>query len=180
LVPNTATGRFIAEKYHTGDFKLVFREKAAAIFVESTGYPGVKRAAYDLQEDIQRVTGQTPKILDTLEGCGEEYVVIIGTLGKSGIIEDLIAQGKVDAGSIRGKWEAYLIQVVPEPVPGVGCGLVIAGSDQRGTIYGIYNISEQIGVSPWYWWADVTPEKKETLVVKKGVYRQGEGTVRRL
>ncbi|NLY89140.1 MAG: DNRLRE domain-containing protein [Firmicutes bacterium] len=178
MVPNTAACRFITEEYRAGDFKLVSRKKAAAIFVEPTDYPGVKRAVHDLQEDIRRVTGQTPEILDTLQGCGEEYLVIIGTLGKSGIIEELIAQGKVDAGSIRDKWEAHVIQVVAEPVPGVGCGLVIAGSDQRGTIYGIYNVSEQIGVSPWYWWADVTPEQKETLVVKEGLYRQGEPSVK--
>lgn len=178
MLPNTAAGRFIAEEYRAGDFQLVFRGKTAAIFVEPVDYPGVKRAAEDLQEDIERVTGQAPEILDTLAGCREDYVVIIGTLGKSRIIEELAARGMVDAGSIRGKWEAHLIQVVAEPVPGVGCGLVIAGSDQRGTIYGIYNVSEQIGVSPWYWWADVPPARKETLVVKKGVYRQGEPSVK--
>jgi hypothetical protein len=178
LLPNTAASRFITEKYRAGDFKLVFAGKAAPLFVAPADYPGVKRAAGDLQEDIQRVTGQTPEILETLEGCGEEYVVIIGTLGKNGVIEDLIAQGKIDAGSIHGKWEAHLIQVVAEPVPGVGCALVIAGSDQRGTIYGIYNVSEQIGVSPWYWWGDVTPEQKEILVVRQGVYRQGEPSVK--
>ena len=178
MITNTARERFITEEYRAGDFKLVFPGKAAAIFVETTDYPGVKRAAHDLQEDIRRVTGQDPEIINTLEGCSEEYLVIIGTLGKSRIIEDLAAQGKIDAGSIRGKWEAHLIQVVVEPAPGVGCGLVIAGSDQRGTIYGIYNVSEQIGVSPWYWWADVTPERKETLVVKKGLYLQGEPSVK--
>ena len=70
----------------------------------------------------------------------------------------MIRENKLDASGVAGKWESFFIQVVPEPLPGVASALVIAGSDKRGTIYGIYDLSEQIGVSPWYWWADVPAE----------------------
>ena len=84
--------------------------------------------------------------------------MIVGTLGKSALIDSLVATGKLDASDLPGKWESFVITTVANPVPGVERALVIAGSDKRGTIYGIYELSEQIGVSPWYWWADVPAE----------------------
>ncbi len=76
-----------------------------------------------------------------------------------------MAQGKFDASGLRGHWEAWRAQVVLQPQPGVERALVIAGSDLRGTVYGIYGVSEQIGVSPWNWWADVPPQHHEQLFV---------------
>ncbi|HZL78880.1 MAG TPA: glycosyl hydrolase 115 family protein [Candidatus Limnocylindrales bacterium] len=104
--------------------------------------------------------------------------IIVGTVGKSWIIDQLIREGKIDVSPITGKWESFFIQVVPEPLPGVASGLVIVGSDKRGTIYGIYDLSEQMGVSPWYWWADVTPEHQGALFVKPGKYVQGPPAVK--
>jgi hypothetical protein len=91
--------------------------------------------------------------------------VIVGTLGHSALIDALVASGKFDAQGLRGKWESFLLQVVENPVPGVARALVIAGSDKRGTIYGVYELSEQIGVSPWYWWADVPVPHRGSLHV---------------
>ena len=68
--------------------------------------------------------------------------------------------------------------MVPRPLPGVANGLIIAGSDKRGTIYGIYDLSEQIGVSPWYWWADVPVQHRDALFVKPGRYVQGPPAVK--
>ena len=79
---------------------------------------------------------------------------------------------------IAGQWESFIIQVVPEPLLGVASGLVIAGSDKRGTIYGIYDLSEEIGVSPWYWWADVTPRHRDALFVKPAPDVQGPPAVK--
>jgi len=81
-------------------------------------------------------------------------MIIVGTIGKSSALDELSRSGKIDLAQISGKWESLLIQVVPPPLPGISQALIIAGSDKRGTIYGIYDLSEQIGVSPWYWWAD--------------------------
>ena len=86
--------------------------------------------------------------------------------------------GKLNADAISGKWESFIITTVANPLPGVDQALVIAGSDKRGTIYGIYEISEQIGVSPWYWWADVPPKHHENLFIKAGTYVQGPPVVK--
>src|SRR6185369_1398359 len=93
-------------------------------------------------------------------------VILIGTVGRSGLIDGLVKAGKLNVEAIRGQWEAFLIETVDHPLPGMDRALVIAGSDKRGTIYGIYEISQQIGVSPWHWWADVPAEHRDTLALK--------------
>jgi len=138
---------------------------AAPILVDSQDYPGAIRAATDLQTDILRVTG-TKSILITDGSRKTLDVVIIGTLGKNRKIDDLVAAGKLNIDPINGHWEAYTIQIVTDPVPGVKRALAIVGSDKRGTIYGTYDVSEQIGVSPWYWWADVPVPKHSELFVR--------------
>ena len=150
---------------------------AAEIYVDASDYPGVTRAANDLGQDIQRVTGIAPRVRHDGSELGAT-VVIIGTLGKSALIDRLIREHKIDATALQGKWESYLIQTVAQPIPGVSAALVIAGSDKRGTIYGIYEISEQIGVSPWYWWADVPIAHRDALFVKPGRHVQGEAAVK--
>jgi len=105
-------------------------------------------------------------------------VIIAGTIGKSEVIDTLISSGKLDVTSTKGQWESFISQVITSPLPGIDKALVIAGSDLRGTIYGLYDISEQIGVSPWYWWADV-PVKKKAGVWALGVKKvQGSPSVK--
>lgn len=169
--------RFVADEYADGDFKLVYQGQAADLYVDPDDQPGVARALGDLQNDIAMVTDLHPVIKNDVNELAAE-AVLVGTIGHSLMIDHLIDTGKLDAEGIAGKWEAYVIQVVDEPWPGVAKGLVIAGSDRRGTIYGIYELSRQIGVSPWYWWADVTPEKQKDLLVRPGVYKQGEPSVK--
>ena len=168
---------FVVDRFQTGDFKLVFDDVVADLYVEETAPPGVARALGDLREDIKRVSGRLPDVKNSLEQLGKT-AVIVGTLGHSAVIDGLVEQGRLDVDGVSGKWEAYVIQVVPEPTENVECALVIAGSDRRGTVYGIYELSRQIGVSPWYWMADVTPDKKDALVVTNGVYKQGEPSVK--
>ncbi len=160
-----------------GSFPVVEKYSAATLLVDSNDFAGVLRAAGDLRADVARLTGLTPEI-----SCDPDRratnAIIIGTIGRSRIIDRLIREGKIDASPIIGKWESFFIQVVPEPLPGVASGLVIAGSDKRGTIYGIYDLSESMGVSPWYWWADVTPAHRDALFVKPGRYLQGPPAVK--
>jgi hypothetical protein len=144
------------------DFPLVLNRRAAPICVDHADEPGVLRAAGDLQADIERVTGIKPEI------STGKVEVIIGTLGKSAWIDRLAKAGQIDTAAIAGKWESFLIATVEKPLPGVERALVIAGSDRRGTIFGIYTLSEQIGVSPWYWWADVPVKRRENLWVPAG------------
>jgi hypothetical protein len=181
LVPRTGralgeTG-LIAEVPSHGDFPLVREKVAATIFVDGGDFAGVVRAAADLQTDVARVTGISPTIIHEEKNLGKN-VVLIGTIGKSPLIDRLIREKKIDVSGITGQWESFLIQVVPEPSPGVARALVICGSDKRGTIYGVYDLSEQIGVSPWYYWADVPPTHHDELFVKAGTFVQGPPSVK--
>jgi len=169
--------KYVENAASPGSFPLVNGNDAAPLYVEASDWPGVVRAATDLQADINRVTGKTPAI--TTDGKTlAANAVIIGTIGKSPLIDRLIAEKKIDASAITGKWESFFLQVVPNPLPGVADALVIAGSDKRGTIYGIYDLSEQIGVSPWYWWGDVPARHSDALFIKAGKYQQGEPSVK--
>lgn len=89
----------------------------------------------------------------------EDTVIIVGTVGHSKVIDDLISSGKLDVSGIRGKWESFVSKLVEGPVPGCPRAVVVAGSDPRGAIFGIYDLSEQLGVSPWHWWADVPVQR---------------------
>ena len=169
--------RYVETVGQPGSFPIVLQGVAASLQVDTNDFAGVIRAAGDLQADVARVAGITPAMAHQESGLGKN-AILIGTIGRSGIIDRLIREGKIDVAPITGKWESFLVQVVPEPLPGVASGLVIVGSDKRGTIYGIYDLSEQIGVSPWYWWADVTPEHQDALSVKPGKYVQGPPSVK--
>jgi hypothetical protein len=150
---------------------------AAPILASGNDWPGVLRAAGDLQSDIARVAGTKPVLAAGPSGS-IPGAVIVGTLGRSALIDGLVAGGKIDAREIGGRWESFLVQVVDNPLPGVARALVIAGSDKRGTIYGIYELSEQIGVSPWYWWADVPVRRRESLFIPPLRRIEGEPAVR--
>ena len=124
------------------------------IAVDAADHAVVKLAASLFAADVYRVTGRQPQV-DTL-GAKATEMIIAGTIGESGLIDRLIAAGKLaDIDKIKGHWEASLWQVVRDPMPGVRRALVIVGSDRRGTAYGFMVLSQKIGVSPWYWWADV-------------------------
>jgi hypothetical protein len=160
-----------------GNLRLVVAGRAATLVVDSGDFPGVIRAAHDLQADIERVSGVRPALVEDGKAPGRESI-LIGTIGKSSLIDRLIRAHKIDVSQVQGKCESTLTQVVEHPLPGVARALVIAGSDKRGTIFGIYDLSEQIGVSPWYWWADVPPERHEALFVKAGRWVEGEPAVK--
>lgn len=155
-----------------GAFAIAQNHNLAHVYVDSSDWRGVVRAAGDLEADIARVTGATPA-----RTLGPN-TILIGTLGHSPTIDRLAAEKKIDTAEIAGKWESFVIQTVRDPLPGVSSALVIAGSDKRGAIYGIYDVSEQIGISPWYWWADVPVQHHEALFVKAGKYASGEPAVK--
>jgi hypothetical protein len=161
---------------HPNDFVVAAGESLTTIYVDANDHAGVVRAAGDLQADVARVTRRTPAITNRIPSGGN--LIIVGTIGKSATIDRLIREKKIDVSSVAGKWESFLIQVVSRPLPGVANGLIIAGSDKRGTIYGIYDLSEQIGVSPWYWWADVPTQPRSAIFVKPGRHVQGPPAVK--
>ncbi|WP_420140056.1 glycosyl hydrolase 115 family protein [Sphingomonas sp.] len=147
------------------------------VLVDPGDLPGVRRAAADLAQDIGRVTGTDAALL-TDAASAFKRVIIIGSIEKSRLLQQLVRRGKLNAAALQGKWEAYQITTVREPFPGVREALVIAGSDKRGTIYGIYDLSHRIGVSPWYWWADVPVVRRSAVRVRYGHYVQGSPAVK--
>jgi len=168
---------YVTAKKQKGSFPLETNGKAAPLYASAQDWPGVVRAAKDLQADINRVTSVTPTLTTDKAPTGKE-VVLIGTIGKSPLIDQLVRDKKLDVSGVAGKWEVFVEQIVEKPMPGVDRALVIAGSDKRGTIYGIYDLSEQMGVSPWYWWADVPTPHQKALYVSAGRHTQGEPKVK--
>lgn len=141
---------------------LVHDGRVAALVVDPQDWAGVRRAVGDLQSDFEKVVGIRPELVQQAPKRAS-MAILIGTLGKSALIDALVRDGKIDATAIQGKWEAWMTDLVDKPFDGVDRALVIVGSDKRGTIYGTYDLSEQIGVSPWHWWADVAPQRREQL-----------------
>lgn len=136
------------------------------IVIDESDYESVKKVAGLFAEDIGRVTGTDGNVSDKLKKSKDSSIIIIGTVGNNKYIDKLIKNGKLDVSGIKGKWETYIIKVVEKPVKGVDKALVIAGSDRRGTAYGTFAISEAMGVSPLYWWADVPVEKKKSIYLE--------------
>jgi len=161
-----------------GDFILIANGHASPILIEATTPHPVARTADDLRTDIERISGIIPLILPALPKQSTRTLVIAGVVGQSPLLGELIAKGKLDVHDLAGAWESFVIAVIDQPFPGVEQALVIAGSDTRGAIYGLYDLSETIGVSPWFWWADVAPKKQTTLAIAAGTHRFGPPSVK--
>lgn len=173
----TQAQNFVTEKKTAGAFPVVASNNAAAICVDDSDYFLVKKAASFLQQDIQMVTDKKPGIFNS-PSSPEKNIIIIGSIEKSGLIRQLIKNKKLNLDDLQGKWEACRLQVVHHPFKGINNALVIAGSDRRGTAYGVFTLSEQMGVSPWYWWADVPVKKKKEVFVKNVEYKSGPPSIK--
>lgn len=175
FVPATAFAQAslqVAEQPRDGYFALATPDGAATICTDSKDYPVVGIAAQMFADDIERVTGQRPAVNTVKFGKGTKLSsLFVGTLGKSALIEQLVQKFDIDVSPIRGKWEAHMVVNIPNG------GLVVIGSDRRGTAFGLTALSEAIGVSPWYWWADVTPQHREALYLEPGTFVQDEPAV---
>ena len=167
---NAAAVPYVMFDSAPGAFQLAKDGVSAKVLVDANDWAGVIRAAKDFADDVGKVTGKASEVVTTA-GAIERGSVVAGTIGKSKLIDGLIAEKKIDVSKIKGQWESFLIQTVD------GC-LVVAGSDKRGTIFGLYDISEKIGVSPWYWWADVPAKKHDSLFIVPGAFLQGPPKVK--
>ncbi|MGN1147476.1 MAG: glycosyl hydrolase 115 family protein, partial [Lachnospiraceae bacterium] len=150
-----------------GLLALATQEKAASFWVEDTADAGIRRVAEKVVEDFNRITGRQDELHVITDGNAPqgETVVCFGCYGKSSLLADLEKMGKVDFSPFSGKWEVYGTWMVEAPFPGVKEALVIAGSDKRGTIYGMFSLSELMGVTPLSYWADAVLPKKTELVI---------------
>lgn len=146
---------------------LLVNGDAASIYVDSRDLKGVGIAADNLCEDFLRVTG----IKGVKTGNASEARIVVGTIGHSVAIDEMVKRGVINKKELQGKLEKYIITTSDNQ-------LVIAGSDRRGTIYGIYELSRQMGVSPWYWWADAPVMHHDAVYATRGTYTDGEPQVR--
>ena len=176
-ISSAGNENFISFKKTGSAFPLAGKGLQGVILMDENEFSGVKKVAGMFSSDLEQVTGVSP-VIRVNDNDGGPNPIIIGTLGKNKLIDSLIDEGKLDVDEIRGKWESTLIQVMDNPFEGCDRALVIVGSDKRGTIYGMFDISRKIGVSPWYWWADVPVKKHEEIYLRKGRYILGEPKVR--
>ena len=155
--------------YQAGDFKLAQGADVASVFVAPEDFECVRLAAHLFAGDVARVTGHVPTVTEATAHRGP--AVLIGTLGESPLIDRLVAEGRLEARPIAGKWESFLITTVDG-------SLVVAGSDRRGTAYGVFELSQaDLASRPWYWWADVTPTHRDNLFVSAGTREFGPPSV---
>ena len=143
--------------------------KRTVILVEETAYEGVKRVAAKVALDIEKVTGKRPEVVNTLENLDKKNIQVIfcATLDKSNLLEKYVKQG-LNLEELSGKREVFAIKMLEGP-EGIEQALVICGSDKRGTIYGMFTLSEYIGVSPLCYWGDVEPVKKSDMIINKDI-----------
>ncbi|KAK3385432.1 hypothetical protein B0H63DRAFT_414513 [Podospora didyma] len=168
-----------------GDLAIDFGRVTGTNYTLSNGKSSSQPASY-VYRPVNNMNNTFYTTTGTANFTGPAYsdfsasnvVIIAGTIGHSTVIDDLISSKAIDVSAVTGKWESFVSQVVKNPVPGCSAALVIAGSDPRGTIYGIYDISEQIGVSPWYFWADSPVRQKKEIYVLPTKKVQGPPSVK--
>ncbi|MEO7932881.1 MAG: glycosyl hydrolase 115 family protein [Chthoniobacterales bacterium] len=180
VLPAIASAGELALKDAIGgltDFPVAVDGRAAEIVTDKAEADVVHIAADLLASDVERVSGVKPRVAVAIAGQTTP-VIVIGTLGKSALITDLVKRGKLDDKGLEGQWESFVITTVVAPYPGINTALVIVGSDHRGTAFGALSLSEAIGVSPWEWWADVPPLPRKTLVVSAETHTQGPPSVK--
>lgn len=150
-----------------GSFALIQNGQPATILVEKSNDMAVQRVAKSFAEDLQRVSGRRTAVINDKRNI-KKQAIVIGVVGQSQLINELIDAGKLDLSGLKSQWEAFQIAVVQNPWPNVEQALVIAGSDRRGAIFGAYDISEKMGVSPWHWFADVPVQQQKNSYISAG------------
>ncbi|ANI88788.1 glycosyhydrolase [Arachidicoccus ginsenosidimutans] len=157
---------FVSEQKSATDFAIVSQHQDAHIYIDEGDNWLVHKAGELLQQDIQSLTGKKLMLLHDSIDTNKNFI-IIGTLDHSSFIKDLIRSGKISIASVQNKWDAYAIQTVQ--LNAHSKGIIIVGSNKRGAAYGTFELSKQIGVSPWYWWADVPVKKKKEIFVRQNI-----------
>ena len=150
----------------SGHFPLYSKNRAATVVVAQGEPITVRRVATLFADDVERVTGCRPSV----SSKGDKGAVIIATIGHNAYVDGLIRKGRLDVSQIRGGWEQFVIREVDGR-------LIIVGSDRRGAAYGVFTLSEKMGVSPWYWWADVPVSHQDALYVEAD-YASSEPSVK--
>ncbi|ORY30028.1 hypothetical protein BCR39DRAFT_598553 [Naematelia encephala] len=137
-------------------------DKATPLLLDSQDDIAIHLAAQTFAHDVYRVTGLQPDLYNDTLPSGIHNAVVVGSAG-SKLIGGIHENEYVGQLELKGKWESYDVRVVERPLHGLNRGLVIVGSDRRGTIYALYTLSEQMGVSPFHYWADVPVRPKPSI-----------------
>lgn len=162
----------VAQQQGQSKFSIIAKHTETQLLTDKKDFKVVQIAANLLANDIFNISGKTLLRAET-KTENEPIRIIAGTIGYNRQIDEMITNEKVDVSKIKNQWEHFTIQVVKNPIDGIKEALVVIGSDRRGTAYGILEVSRLIGVSPWEWWADVTPKPSTTLsiAVEHGFYQ---------
>jgi hypothetical protein len=155
----------VCEQPVAGALPLIDKGRPLPVLVGENDLPGVQRAAQDLRADLTAVAGSRDA---KSPSPAPRMAIIAGTLGHSARIDRIVRERGIDTRDVHGRWESYLLQVVDSPEPGLDRALLVVGGDRRGTIFGLYELSRRIGVSPWTWWADVPPTRRDSLHAAPG------------
>ena len=160
-----------------GGFALVGDGGAVPLVVEPSAPEVVRQSVLAFSKDVAAVSGVRPAAVDALP-AGKNEVVVVGVLGQSARLDELVRAGKLDVRAVQGKWESAVTVVVEKPWPGVKRALVIAGSDRRGAAFAVFGLARAMGVSPWTWWADVPVKHHARVYVDGAAVVQGEPSVK--
>jgi len=134
--------------------------------IENEAFEGVKRIAKKVALDFKKVSGFLPDITESIQtGNNQQISVLFATLRNSPLTDKLINEGKFDPSAVSGKNEVYQILFIDSAVK----FLLVCGSDKRGTIYGMFALSQYIGVSPLHFWGDAEPVYNEDVEIKKDI-----------
>ena len=163
--------------FQQGSFPLVKDYQATSILIDNADAKIVSIVANAIASDIELVTAAKPLVETNIKN-NNSYLIIAGTIGKSAAIDEMVKTNKLDVSKIRNKWESFTITTINSPIKGIQQALVIAGSDPRGTAYGLFELSKAAGVAPWVWWADVVPLKQKMLFVSPGTFTSKEPSVK--
>ncbi len=158
-------------------FQVVAGDTVCSIYVDANDHEVCQIAADLLAGDIENVCGVKPAVINDINSASGN-VIIIGTLGKSSVVDSLAAKSKINISDISGSWETFALETLKSPVASVDNALVIYGSDRRGTAFGVFDLSENLGISPWNWWADVPVNYRDHVYVRSGRYKQGPPSVK--
>lgn len=169
----------VSNQVHKGvdAFTIANGNSIASIYCDTADYKVVKQSSKLLASDIEQVSGKQPALLNSLTKF-RGNLILVGTLGKNKLIDELVSTKKLMVDGIQNEWERYIIQTIDKPFKGVSKALVVVGSDKRGTAYGVFTLSEAMGVSPWYYWADVPIVKNKNLYVKDLTFLSKAPTVK--
>ncbi len=157
----------VCERDAPGSLALVRAGQPLAVYVDAQAAPALRHVAQSFRDDLQRVAGQAAAQVQAIAQARGE-LVIIAQQGKSAVVDDLVKRGKLKVPAFKGQWEAYQQVVIEHPFANVPRALLVLGADRRGAVFGTYDLSAKMGVSPWYWWADVPVRRQANVFVTAG------------